>query len=81
MSAGLISPDLMDILTTPEPDAAVARKTVKRITGARDLTANEYFDRLREEKRRKKEAEEEKKKKKEERKRIREENERKKKEK
>ena len=49
-------------------DAAVTKKRVKIITGARDLTANEYVERLREDKQRKGEAEEEKMK--EERKRI-----------
>ena len=36
------------------------QKRVKIITGARDLTANEYVERLREDKQRKGEAEEEK---------------------
>ena len=41
VSAGLICPDLMDILATPAADAAVAKRRVKGITGARDLTATE----------------------------------------
>ena len=48
---GLISPDLADILATPSPDAAVAKKRTKRITGARDLTVNDYAEMLRENKR------------------------------
>ena len=66
VTAGLISPDLMDILATPTNDAAMSRKRTKRITGARELTSNEYVGMLQEEKRKKDEAEEEKLKKKEE---------------
>ena len=50
---GIIPADMADILTTPLPDAAMIRKRTKRITGARDLTANEYRDMLLKEKRRK----------------------------
>ena len=80
-SAGLICPDLMDILATPTADATVAKRRVKRISGARDLTATEYIESLREDKRRKEEAEEEKRKRKEKRLGIRDEKERKKEEK
>ena len=54
-SAGLISPDLADILATPSPDAAVAKKRTKRIAGAGDLTANDYAEMLRRVDRRRKE--------------------------
>ncbi len=66
VSAGLISPDLMDILVIPSDDAAVTKKHSKRITGARDLTSKEYSDMLRNAQR-KKEVEKEKQAKKEER--------------
>ena len=56
----------MEILATPANDAAMSRKRTKRITGARELTANEYVGMLQEEKRKKDEAEEERQKKKEE---------------
>lgn len=55
-SAGLVQPDLADILSAPSEDAAVAKKRTKRITGARALTANEYVKMLREDDRKKKEA-------------------------
>ena len=58
VAAGLIPPDLADILAKPPEDAAILKKRSKRITGARELTANEYAERLREEERKKKEAEE-----------------------
>ena len=45
---------------TPTSDAAMSRKRTKRITGARELTSNEYLGMLQEEKRKKDEAEEEK---------------------
>ena len=45
----------MNILVAPANDAAVMKKRTKRITGARDLTAGEYADMLREDKRRKEE--------------------------
>ena len=48
----LIPPHLADILTPP----AVTKEPTKRITGARDLTANEYFEWLKEEERKNKEA-------------------------
>ena len=54
-SAGLISPDLADILATPSPDAAVAKKRTKRIAGAGDLTVNDYAEMLRRVDRRRKE--------------------------
>ena len=41
VSAGLFSPDLMDILAVRLPDAAVAKQQTKRITGARCLTAQQ----------------------------------------
>ena len=49
----------------PEDDAAVVRKRAKRIMEARNLTADDYADMLRQEKREKEEAEEQKKKRKE----------------
>ena len=42
VSAGLVSPDLMDILAVPYADAAVSKQRTKRITGARCLTSDEY---------------------------------------
>ena len=42
--AGLIPPHLADLLTTP-----TTKEPTKRITGARDLTANEYYEWLQEE--------------------------------
>ena len=50
----------MDILVAPANNAAVMKKRTKRITGARDLTAREYDDMLREDKWRKEEREEQK---------------------
>ena len=44
----MIIPDFMDILVAPGNDAAVMKKRTKRVTGARDLTAGEYADMLRE---------------------------------
>ena len=51
--AGLIPAEMADILATPSdilatpsPDAAMTRKRTKRITGARDLTADDYRDML-----------------------------------
>ena len=72
VAAGLV---LADILAPPSEDAAASKKRTKRITGARELTANEYTARLREEERKKKEVAEEKACKKEERKRKKEEKE------
>ena len=54
VDCGLISPDLADILATPSMDAAVVQRHVKRIRGARDLTAEDYVEMLREDKRRRK---------------------------
>ena len=68
VDAGLISQDLADILATPSKDAAaVAKQVLKRITGARELTANDYFEMLKECQSKKKRLEEEKKRKSEER--------------
>ena len=78
--AGIILADMADILTTPLPDAAMIRKRTKRITGARDLTANEYRDMLLKEKRRKEDLEQQKIQRIEERKRKKQEREKKKKE-
>lgn len=69
VDAGLIPPHLADILSTPP----VTKEPTKRITGARDLTAAEYYEWLKEEERKKKEKEEEKKRRSEERQRKREE--------
>ena len=60
VECGLISPDLVDILATPSVDAAVVQERVKRIGGARDLTAEDYAEILREDKRKKEEVEKEK---------------------
>ena len=56
--AGLVPEDLSDILSTPPNDSAVTNKQTKRITGARNLTSEEYVEMLREDKRKKIEAEE-----------------------
>ena len=64
VAAGLVSPDLVDILAVPLEDAAVTKRKTKRITGARDLTASDYAEMLWEDKRRKKEIEEQKQKRK-----------------
>lgn len=63
VSAGLIPPDLADILATPAADAATQRK-VRRVTKARVLTAQ---DMMQEKERQEKEAAELKKRRKEER--------------
>ena len=55
--AGLVPEDLSDILVTPSSDAAVAKKRMKRIVGARHLTSDEYVEMLKSEERKKKEAE------------------------
>ena len=60
-----MSPDLTDILAVPLEGAAVMKRKTKRITGARDLTADDYAEMLWEDKRRKKEIEEQKQKRKE----------------
>ena len=75
VAAGLVPVNLADILAPPSEGAAASKKRAKRITGARELTANEYTARLKEEERKKKEVAEEKERKKEERKRKREEKE------
>jgi len=64
VAAGLVLVDLADILAPPSEDAAASKKHSKRITGARELTANEYTSRPKEEERKKKEAAEEKERKK-----------------
>ena len=64
VTVGLVSPDLSDILAIPEDDAAVVKKRGKQITGARDLTTDDYAEMLRADKRKKEEAEEQEKKKK-----------------
>ena len=62
--AGLVPEDLSDILSTSLKDSAVTKKRTKRITVARNLTSEEYVEKLREDKRKKIEAEELKKKRK-----------------
>ena len=59
----LVSQDLADILATPSSDAAVAKWRTKRIVGARELTANDYSEMLREDQRKKDQLAEEKKRK------------------
>ena len=56
--AGLVPEDLSDILSTPLNDSAVTKKRTKHITGARNLTSEEYVEMRREDKRKKIEAEE-----------------------
>lgn len=56
LKAGLIPPDLVDILATPP----TTTEPTKRITGARELTASEYYEWLQAEELKKKEAAEEK---------------------
>ena len=58
--------ELSDILVTPPNDAAVIKKWTKGITGARDLTSDDYVKMLDEAERKKKEIEKEKQRKKEE---------------
>ena len=65
LKAGLIPPDLVDILAIPP----TATEPTKRITGARELTANEYYEWLQAEELKKKEAAEAKQRKAEERRR------------
>ena len=60
VSAGLIPAEMADILETPLPDAASIRKRTKRITGARDLTAEDYREMLVQNKRSKEELEQQK---------------------
>ena len=62
VDAGLVSQALVDILATPSSDA-VAKRRMKRIVGARELTANEYSEMLREDQRKKDQLAEEKKRK------------------
>ena len=66
VKAGLVPQHLSDILSTSTSHAA-DKKSSRRITGVRVLTANEYVDMVREKDKRKKEAEELKQKRKEER--------------
>lgn len=54
VAAGLISPDLADILATPPDNTAVSKQRVKRIVGAWDLTSNEYVEMFRRDKKRRK---------------------------
>ena len=75
VSAGLVSPDLMDILAVPSADAAVSKQRTKRITGARCLTSDEYTEMLRKDKEKKEREEQDKIKRKEERERKRKEKE------
>jgi len=49
--AGLIPPHLADLLTTP----VATKEPTKHIIGARDLTANEYYEWLQEKEQKKKE--------------------------
>ena len=56
--AGLVPEDLSDILSTPPNDSAATKKRTKCITGARNLTSEEYVEVLREDKRKKIETEE-----------------------
>ena len=65
VAAGLIPPDLADILATPA-DAATQRR-VRRVTKARVLTAQEYVEMMQEKDKQEKEAAEQKQKRKEER--------------
>ena len=51
--AGLIPAEMADILATLSPDTAMTRKCTKRITSARDLTADDYREILLEDKRKK----------------------------
>ena len=60
VSAGLIPEEMADILETPLPDAASIRKRTKRITGERDLTAEDYREMFVQNKRRKEELEQQK---------------------
>ena len=60
VSAGLIPAEMADILETPLPDAASIRKRTKRITGARDLIAEDYREMLVQNKRSKEELEQQK---------------------
>ncbi len=53
VSAGLVSPHLADILSTPTVDSA--EKPKHRVVKARVLTKNEYVDILREKERKEKE--------------------------
>jgi len=54
VAAGLVPVNLADILAPPSKDAAASKKRSKRITGAREQTANEYTSCLKEEERKKK---------------------------
>ena len=48
---------MSDILVTPSSDAAVAKKRMKRIVGARHLASDEYVEMLKSEERKMKEGE------------------------
>ncbi len=67
LEAGFIPEEMADILEIPQSNEASSRKRTKRITGARDLTAEDYRNMLLADKKKKEELEEEKKMKKEER--------------
>ena len=58
--AGLIPGEMADILATPSSDAAMTKKRTKRITGARDLTADDYREMLLDDKKRKEDLEQQK---------------------
>ena len=51
--AGLVPVELADILAEPPADAAVAKKRTGRIVGARELTANDYANMVRDSERKK----------------------------
>ena len=51
---GLVSEDLSDILITPPKDATVAKTRTFRTAGARNLTFNEYAEKLRADKKKRK---------------------------
>ena len=56
--AGLVPEDLSDILSNPPNDSAVTKKRTMHITGARNLTTEEYVEMLREDKRKRIDVEE-----------------------
>ena len=78
LDAGLIPEEMADILELPQSNEASSRKRTKRITGARNLTAEDYRNMLLADKEKKEKLEEEKRKKKEERERKKQEKEKKK---
>ena len=69
IAAGLIPEEMAEILEIPRHNAAGIKKRTKCITGARDLTAEDYREMLVEDKRRKEDLAEHKRKRMEERKR------------